>query len=263
MDEDYLQRFGGIGRLFGASALPRLAAARVCVIGVGGVGSWIVEALARSGIGAITLVDMDDVCVTNTNRQLPALQDTIGRPKVDVLADRVRAIHPRAEVRAVCEFLTGESCERLITPGFDFVVDAVDRMSIKALIIARCRDLGTPVITLGSAGGRRDPAMIRLTDLGLAGKDELLQQTRRKLRRDHGFPKSTDGRALPMGVPCVLSAEPPVFPWDDGTCAPEPEPGAGPGVRLDCAAGYGAATFVTGAFGFAAAAEVVRRIAEA
>ena len=258
--DDFLQRFSGIGRLYGAQALPRLAAARVCVVGVGGVGSWIVEALARSGIGSLTLVDMDDVCVTNINRQLPALEGTIGLPKVSVLADRVRAVNPRCEVRAVCEFLTESSCERLLAPAFDFVVDAVDRMSIKALIIARCRDIGVPVITLGSAGGRRDPLQIRVADLGLAGKDELLQQVRRKLRRDHGYPKSTDGKALLMGVPCVFSTEPPVYPRSDGSCGVEPEPGMEKGVRLDCTGGYGAATFVTGAFGFAAAAEVVRRL---
>lgn len=261
MDEEFLQRFGGIGRLYGVQALSRLATARVCVIGVGGVGSWIVEALARSGMGSLTMVDMDDVCITNINRQLPALQDTIGLPKVGVLTDRVKAINPRCEARAVCEFLTASSCERLLAPEFDFVVDAVDRMSVKALIIARCRDIGVPVITLGSAGGRRDPGQIRIADLGLAGKDELLHQVRRKLRRDHGYPKSTDGKALLMGVPSVFSTEPPVYPRGDGTCARAPEPGAENGLRLDCASGYGAATFVTGAFGFVAAAEVVRRIA--
>ena len=261
LSEDYLARFGGIGRLYGAAALPKLAAAHVCVIGVGGVGSWVVEALARSGIGRLTMIDLDDVCVTNTNRQLPALSDTVGRPKVDVLAERVRAINPDCEVTAITEFVIESSAERLLAGRFDFVVDAVDRMSIKAMIIGICRRNGTPVLTIGSAGGRRDPTQIKTVDLGLAGRDLLLQQTRRKLRRDFGFPKSTDGSALVMGVPCVFSTEKPVFPWADGSCSTEAEPGMDESLRLDCASGFGAATFVTGAFAFVAAAEVVRHFA--
>lgn len=260
LSDDYLARFGGIGRLYGAAALPRLAAAHVCVIGVGGVGSWVVEALTRTGVGALTLIDLDDVCITNTNRQLPAMDGMMGRPKVDVLAERVRAINPACAVSAVPEFLLESSASRLLAPGFDFVIDAVDRMSVKALIIGTCHGKGQPVLTVGSAGGRRDPAQIRVADLGFAGRDPLLQQTRRKLRRDFGFQRSTDGDAVAMGVPCVFSTEKPVFPWADGSCALEPEPGADESLRLDCASGFGAATFVTGAFAFAAAAEVVRRL---
>lgn len=260
LSEDYLARFGGIGRLYGKAALPKLAAARVCVIGVGGVGSWIVEALARSGVGALTLIDLDDVCITNTNRQLPALDGTMGMPKVDVLAARVRAINPGCAVTAVPEFLLESSVQRLLGARFDFVVDAVDRMSIKALIIGTCHAKGQPVLTVGSAGGRRDPTQIKTADLGLAGRDPLLQQTRRKLRRDFGFPRSPDGDALPMGVPCVYSTEKPVFPWADGSCSLEPEPGTDEGLRLDCASGFGAATHVTGTVGFVAAGEVVRRL---
>ncbi len=262
MDESHLSRFGGIGRLYGAVALPRLARAHVAVIGVGGVGSWIVEALARTGIGRITMIDMDDVCVTNTNRQLPALASTIGLPKAQVLAERAKAVNPTCEAIPVIEFFTEQSAERLLEGGYDFVVDAVDRMSIKALIIAMCARKKIPVLTVGAAGGRRDPTMIRIADLGLAGKDELLLQTRKKLRKDHGFPKSDDGRALVMHVPCVFSTEAPWFPWKDGSCSTEAEKGSESGMRLDCAGGFGAASFVTGAFGFAAAAEVVRRLAE-
>ena len=260
LSEDYLARFGGIGRLYGAAALPKLAAAHVCVIGVGGVGSWVVEALARSGIGRLTMIDLDDVCVTNTNRQLPALCDTVGRPKAEVLAERVRAINPACEANAITEFVTESSAERLLAERFDFVVDAVDRMSIKALIIGLCRKRGTPVLTVGSAGGRRDPTQIKTVDLGLAGRDLLLQQTRRKLRRDFGFPKSTDGDALAMGVPCVFSTEKPVFPRADGSCSTTPEAGAEDSLRLDCASGFGAATFVTGTVAFVAAAEVIRHL---
>lgn len=257
LTEDYMARFGGMGRLLGTAALPRLAAAHVCVIGVGGVGSWTVEALARSGIGRLTLVDLDDVCITNTNRQLPALEGAIGRPKVDVLAERARLINPACDVVARAEFFTAASAARLLEPAFDFVVDAVDRMSIKALLIAESQRRGFPVLTVGAAGGKKDPTQVRIDDLGRAGGDELLRQTRKRLRREHGYAK---GENQLYGVPAVFSAEPPVFPQADGTCSTD-RADMEPGVRLDCASGYGAASFVTGVFGFAAAAEVVRRLA--
>jgi tRNA A37 threonylcarbamoyladenosine dehydratase len=263
VDEDYLSRFGGIGRLYGTASLTRLASAHVCVVGVGGVGSWVVEALARSGIGALTLIDLDDICITNINRQLPALTQTIGQPKVTVLANRVHSINPRCEVSPMVEFLTESNAARLLTGPFDFVVDAVDRMSIKALIISTSQKQGHRVITIGSAGGRRDPSLIKLADLGMSGRDPLLQQTRRKMRQDHGYPHSEDGGPREMGVTCVFSTEKPTHAWADGTCNVEPEPGHEPGLRLDCAAGFGAATFVTGAFAFTASAEVVRRLVSA
>jgi tRNA A37 threonylcarbamoyladenosine dehydratase len=258
MDEAYTQRFGGLARLYGAAALPRLHAAHVAVVGVGGVGSWAVEALARSGVGALTLVDLDDVCVTNTNRQLHALEDTIGRPKVAVLAERVRAINPGCGVATLTEFLTAKNADQMLGAGFTWVVDAIDGMSNKALLIATCVRLGQPVLTVGGAGGRRDATRIRCADLGEAQGDELLRLVRKKLRRDHGFAHGEGNR---YGVPSVYSSEKPVFPWADGTCAPEPEPGSS--LNLDCASGFGTGVFVTGAFGFAAAGEVVRRIASA
>lgn len=256
--EDYQQRFGGIARLYGAKALARFSAAHVCVVGVGGVGSWIVEALARSGIGALTMVDLDDVCITNTNRQLPALEGGYGRPKVHVLAERVAQIHPHCLVTPVTEFVTESNVERLLNGQFDLVIDAVDRMSIKAAMIATCKVLGVPILTSGSAGGRRDPTCIKVADLGLAGSDPLLQQVRRKLRRDHGWQKCDDGRAAIMGVPCVFSTEKPVYPQPDGTCSTDAPVELEQGLRLDCASGFGAATHVTGAFGFAAAGEALR-----
>lgn len=253
ISNDHLARFGGIGRLYGADALRLLDSAHVCVIGVGGVGSWTVEALARSGVGRLTLVDLDDVCVTNINRQLPALDGTIGHPKIEVLAARVRAINPRCEVVCQGDFFTETTADRLLSPAFDYVVDAVDRMSIKALIIAGSQARGYPVMTCGSAGGRRDPSLIKVDDLGRAGHDELLRQMRRRLRREHGYAR---GENQLFGVPAVYSPEVPVFPQADGTCAPlRPEDSAG--QRLDCAGGYGAATFVTGVFGFQAAAVVI------
>lgn len=256
---DFLERFGGVARLLSRAGLDRLVRAHVCVIGVGGVGSWAVEGLARSGVGALTLVDLDDVCVTNVNRQLHALDGQIGRPKVDVLSERVKAINPGCCVDVVHEFFTAATAWRLLTGRFDFVIDAIDRMTPKALLIAGCVERGFPIITVGAAGGRSDPTRIRTGDLGQANNDELLRLVRKKLRRDHGFAAGATRGRMDFGVRCVWSEERPVFPWSDGTCASEPEPGAN--LRLDCASGFGTAVFVTAVFGLAAAGEVVRGIA--
>ena len=226
------------------------------MIGLGGVGSWAVEALARSGVGAITLVDLDDVCITNVNRQLPALDGQIGRPKVDALGDRVRLINPACRVERRPQFFTESTASELLEPGYSFVIDATDKLSNKCRIIVGCRERGIPVLTVGGAGGRRDGTAVRVVDLARSEQDELLRQVRRKLRRECGFPRDV---CAEFGVACVFSPELPIFPWANGTCSTKPEPGSS--LTLDCATGFGTATFVTGAFGFAAAGEVVRRIA--
>jgi len=251
------QRFSGLARLYGPDALEKLSAAHVCIIGLGGVGSWIAEALTRSAIGHLTLIDLDDVCITNTNRQLPALDGEFGRPKIDVLAERIQRINPDCRVTLHHAFLTESNADSLIHPGYTFVIDAVDRMTPKALIIARSRALGLDVLTIGGAGGRRDPTRIRTGDLGATSGDMLLRLVRKKLRRSHGW---TPGKGHVMGVPAIYSSEPQVYPWSDGRVCPTPEPGSN--LHMDCASGFGAASFVTGAFGFAAAAEIVRRITE-
>jgi tRNA A37 threonylcarbamoyladenosine dehydratase len=253
---DYAQRFGGLARLYGADALPRLRAARVCVVGIGGVGSWAVEALARSGIGAITVIDLDDVCVTNINRQIHALDGQVGRPKVEAIAERVRLINPECALVCTSEFFTQSTADRLLGEHYDFVVDCTDRLTNKCLLIAGCRDRALPVLTVGGAGGRRDSTEVRVADLAHAKNDELFRQVRRKLRRDFGFPLD---RAADFGVLAVFSPEKPMYAWKNGTCSPRPEPGTR--LNLDCETGFGTASFVTGAFGFAAAGEVVRRIA--
>lgn len=257
MTDDYHDRFGALGRLFGHGALDRLKAAHVCVVGVGGVGSWTVEGLARSGVGRLTLIDLDDVCVTNVNRQLPALDGQIGRPKVTVLAERVKLIHPGCEVRAMTEFFTEASAARLLGDAYDCVIDAIDALSNKARLIAGCVERRLPCVTVGGAGGKRDATQIRVGDLGESVSDELLRLVRKKLRRDHGFARGEGNR---YGVRCVYSAEKPVFPWANGTCQAEPEPGST--LKLDCESGFGTAVFVTGAFGLAAAGEAVKLLAE-
>ncbi|NDC73853.1 tRNA threonylcarbamoyladenosine dehydratase [bacterium] len=254
---DYEARFGGLGRLLGRTALDRLGGAHACVIGVGGVGSWTAEALARSGVGAITLIDLDEVCVSNVNRQLHALDGQIGRPKVLVLAERIRAIHPACRVNAVQEFFTASNADALLSPALSYsvVVDAIDAVAHKSRLLAACSVRALPCVTTGGAGGKRDGTRLRVGDLGESGGDDLLRQVRKILRREHGFP---GGEGHRYGVRAVWSTEPPVYPWADGTCAASPEPGSA--TRLDCAAGLGAAVWVTATFGFAAAQEAVRLI---
>jgi tRNA A37 threonylcarbamoyladenosine dehydratase len=249
------ERFGGIARLVSAEGLQRLRAAHVCVVGIGGVGSWTVEALARSGVGALTLIDLDEVCVTNINRQLHALDGTIGRSKVEVMAERVRLINPDCRVTAVTEFFTEQSAQRLFAPDFTCVVDAIDALGNKCRLLALCRARALPVIACGAAGGRLDATQVRVADLANATRDRLLAEVRKRLRQQHGFPPPGE----PFGVACVFSAETPVLP-EPPACASE-EPGNQPAPRLNCEWGYGSATFVTGTFGFAAAGWVVRKIA--
>ena len=182
-------RFGGIRRLYSREGLERLARAHVCVVGIGGVGSWAVEALARSGIGRLTLVDMDDVCVSNVNRQIHALDGEFKRGKVDVMADRARSINPECEARCIREFLVASNATRLLDQGYNYVFDAIDSPREKCVMIACCRERGIPIITAGGAGGRRDPTRVRVADLARSEGDRLLQSVRKTLRSDHGFPR--------------------------------------------------------------------------
>lgn len=256
---DYAFRFGGLARLYGADGLARLRQAHVAVIGLGGVGSWTVEALARSGIGALTLVDLDDICVSNVNRQLPALNSTVGRTKAEVLADRVREINPECTVTCRLEFFNAASAEAILATRFTHVVDAIDSVVNKCQLITQCRSRGIPLTVCGGAGGRRDATAIRIEDLARVTHDRLLSEVRKRLRKEHGFPRGD----RKFGVTCICSAEPPVFPQPDGSvCALRAATPPGESLRLNCDAGFGSATFVTGAFGFAAAGHVVREISQ-
>lgn len=258
MTELYQKRFGGLARLYGDAALPRLHAARVAVIGLGGVGSWAAEALARSGVGHLTLVDLDEVCHTNTNRQLPALASTFGRLKVEVVAERLRDINPEIDLNPVAGFFNARRAEELLGPAesgapgpcFDAVIDAIDSVTDKAALVAACRERGLPLIVSGGAGGRTDPTQVRRSDLGRAGGDALLKALKQRLKKD-GAPEPGAGGLWQL--PVVYSPEVPVKPWE--VCRLVAKPGEdGASGRLGCADGYGAAAFVTGAFGFALAA---------
>lgn len=249
-------KFGGIRRLYSSDGLERLRSAHVCVIGIGGVGSWAVEALARSGVGALTLVDMDDICVSNVNRQIHAVDSEIHKPKVETMAARVHAINPACAVHAQRAFFVQANARKILEPRFDFVLDAIDAVREKALCVALCRELEVPVITSGGAGGRRDPTQVRVEDLSRATHDRLLVALRKTLRAEHGFSRTEKK----FGVECVFSPEPPLFPQPDGSVC-ETRAGGDDKLKLDCRAGFGSATFVTGTFGFVAAARIVARIA--
>ena len=264
MTTGYLERFAGVGRLFGRPGLARIAAAHVVIVGLGGVGSWVVEALARSGVGALTLVDMDDVCISNTNRQLQALSGAVGLPKADVLRERVLAINPECRVVAQRRFFTRATKEEIFATALpaSCVIDAIDSLASKCLLLAGCRAAGVPVVACGGCAGKRDGASVRVTDMVESEGDNLLRFVRKKLRQEHAFPR----RGKPFGIPCVWSPELSAGTPDCGTAegAEAALPGTIGGndsLRPNCEWGYGTAVFVSGAFGFAAAGLAVDNIA--
>ncbi|MEO1174756.1 MAG: tRNA threonylcarbamoyladenosine dehydratase, partial [Myxococcota bacterium] len=221
--------------------------------GLGGVGSWTVEALARSGVGQLTLVDLDDVCISNTNRQLHALTNTVGHSKAAVLGQRVKQISPDTEVEVVEDFFTASSADAILERPLSVVVDAIDSFKNKCVLLDACRTRALPAVVVGGAGGRTDPSAVRLEDISKSEGCRLLAMLRKRLRQKHRFPRTGS-----WGVPCVYSPEPPRFPdGHGGVCALRPDTSPG---RLDCSGGFGAATFVTGTFGFFAAKAAVDQI---
>lgn len=251
-DADLVRRFSGVSRLHGAAGFARLQAAHAVVVGIGGVGSWAAEALARSAVGAITLIDLDHVAESNTNRQIHALGDTYGQAKVAAMAARILAINPACRVRQIEEFVTPGNVEALFDSG-DVVIDCIDQVSAKAALVAHCRRRGLPVVTCGAAGGRVDPTRIRAADLARASGDPLLAKLRYRLRREHGFPREDGGgRIRRFGVVAVYSDEPVQLPHaDTGSCDLSAAP-----QGLACS-GYGSSVTVTAPLGFAAAAQAL------
>lgn len=250
------ERFRGIDRLYGAGSVARLARAHVCVIGIGGVGSWAVEALARSGVGRLTIIDADEVCVSNTNRQLHALDGEYGRPKVAVMAARARAINPAVVVEAVEEFVTPSNLQRMLDRDYDVVLDCCDAFRVKVELIAWCRRRKRALITVGSAGGRTDPTLIAVRDLSKTEHDALLALVRKKLREEFNFPR---GPKRYFGVQAVYSRENVRYPQADGSVCGT-RPAGGDSLKLDCGGGLGAATHVTAAFAFAAVSRTLERL---
>ena len=253
---DFERRFGGIARLYGEAALARFRATHVCVIGVGGVGSWIVEALARSAIGQLTLIDLDNVAESNINRQIQALSATIGQPKIDALAERIAQINPFCKVNLVEDFIDPANLDQMIGGrGYDYVIDAIDSVRSKAALIAYCRDHAIPMLTIGSAGGQLDPTRIDVRDLSKTEQEPLLKMVRKRLRSQYGFPRSLKTK---FNVDAVFSMEPLTFPATGDSCEIEEDTAGVSG--LNCA-GFGSSMVVTASFGLVAAAHLLRKLA--
>ena len=247
--DNYEQRFGGIGRLYTPEGLSKLRQAHVCVIGIGGVGSWAVEALARTGIGKITMIDMDDICVTNINRQIHAMTGTVAQLKTESMKERVERINPECVVEIIDDFISPENIPEYLNRGYDYVIDAIDSVKTKAALIAYCKRNKIKLITTGGAGGQTDPRQIQIADLSRTIQDPLASKVRSLLRKEYNFsqnPKRT------FGVDCVFSTQPLIFPKMGEGCEIS--------ATMNCANGFGAVTMVTATFGFFAVSRVVDKL---
>lgn len=248
---DRERRFGGVGRLYGQEGAAALRSAHICVVGIGGVGSWAAEALARTGVGRITLIDLDMVAESNTNRQIHALGDIYGKAKVDAMAERILSINPECVVTRIDDFITPENTATLLDKDFSAVIDAIDQVRAKVSMIAFCKRRKLPIVVAGAAGGQIDPTQIRVSDLSLTVQDPLLAKVRSSLRREHGFPRDTKKK---FGVAAVYSSEALRYPSASPSCDTERGP-----AGLNCA-GFGSSVCVTSVFGMAAAAHVINLI---
>ncbi|WP_044556557.1 tRNA cyclic N6-threonylcarbamoyladenosine(37) synthase TcdA [Shewanella piezotolerans] len=262
MSDAYLNRFAGIGRLYGQQALHDFAQSHVVVVGIGGVGTWVAESLARSGIGQITLIDLDDICVTNTNRQAHALKETIGESKVEVMAQRLKQINPECTVNEIEDFITVDNLAAYFQGkkaggDLDYVVDCIDAVKPKTALIAWCKRQKLPIITVGGAGGQSDPTQVQVTDLAKTYQDPLLAKVRNLLRREYNFSKNVARR---FGIEAVFSTEQLVYPQVDGSVC-NTKSSADGSMRMDCASGFGAVTVVTGTFSFVAVSRVLTKLA--
>ena len=254
--EQFQERFGGVQRLYGVDETKKLADAHVCVVGIGGVGSWVAESLARSGVGELTLIDMDDIAESNTNRQIHTLGETIGKPKVAVMAERVLSINPECQCHPVEDFIAEKNMERYLTSEMSYVVDAIDMVRAKAAMIAHCKRMKIPVVCIGGAGGQTDPLRVTCADLSRTVQDPLAAKLRSALRRFYGFSKNPKRR---FGIECVYSTEQPIYPdGTGGTCQKKPENHAK--TRLDCNLGFGASVCVTATFANVAVSRVIAKL---
>ena len=253
---DFARRFGGIARLYGERALERFRAAHVCVIGVGGVGSWVVEALARSAVGHLTLIDLDNVAESNINRQIQALSSTVGMAKIEALKQRIAQINPFCQVTLVEDFIDVENIPAMIADkNFDYVVDAIDSVKPKAALIAWCSANNMPLVVVGGAGGQIDPTKVEIRDLARTEQEPLLKKVRKILRAQYGFSR---GEKQKYHIDAVFSMEPLRYPDAGDACDVDPNSITG----LNCA-GFGSSMVVTATFGMVTAGQVLRRLAEA
>jgi tRNA A37 threonylcarbamoyladenosine dehydratase len=256
---DFSRRFGGIARLYGERALERFRAAHVCVVGVGGVGSWIVEALARSAVGRLTLIDLDNVAESNINRQIQALSNTVGMAKIEALKQRIALINPYCEVELVEDFIDPDNIPQMIGASrFDYVVDAIDSVKAKAALIAWCSRHAIPLVVIGGAGGQLDPTKVEVRDLARTEQEPLLKKVRKILRAHYGFAK---GEKNKYHIDAVFSMEPLRYP-DSAESGGACEVDANSITGLNCA-GFGSSMVVTATFGMIAAGHLLRKLADA
>lgn len=251
-DADTPRRFSGVDRLYGTGSSAALGALRVVVIGIGGVGSWAVEALVRTGVGQLVLADLDHVAESNINRQAHALETTLGQAKVDAMAQRVALINPQCRVTCFEDFVDATNIEAILDDAPSGVLDCCDQAHAKIAIAAACHRRAVRLVVAGAAGGRVDPTRIRCADLARSSGDPLLARLRAQLRKEHGFPR---GHTELFGLDAVYSDEPIRRPQAacDGDGAAQALQG------LSCA-GYGSSVCVTAPFGFAMAAQLIRRM---
>ncbi|WP_314343659.1 tRNA cyclic N6-threonylcarbamoyladenosine(37) synthase TcdA [Haemophilus parahaemolyticus] len=247
--DNYEQRFGGIGRLYTPEGLAKLRQSHVCVIGIGGVGSWAVEALARTGIGKITMIDMDDICVTNINRQIHAMTGTVAQLKTEAMKERVERINPECVVEIIDDFITPENIPEYLNLGYDYVLDAIDSVRTKAALIAYCKRNKIKLITTGGAGGQTDPSQIQIADLSKTIQDPLAARVRSLLRKEYSFSQNPKRK---FGIDCVFSTQPLIFPKMGEGCEVS--------ATMNCANGFGAVTMVTATFGFFAVSRLVDKL---
>lgn len=255
LSRNYLDRFGGIARLHGQAALEALHEAHIALVGLGGVGTWAAEALARSGVGELTLIELDDVCITNTNRQLHALSQHIGQAKNTVICERLKAINPEIKLHAIHDFLTKNNVHELIGEQHDVVVDAIDSVAVKAALAAYCSYQKQWLVMAGASGGKRDPTQVTVDDLGRTSADPMLAKVRSQLYRHHNFAKNKNRK---FRIDVVYSTEQMVYPQPDGSVCSNKKV-LQEGTKLDCAGGFGSAVMVTGTFGFVAASRAIER----
>ncbi len=255
------RRFDRMGRLVGDEMMKKLFNTHVMVIGLGGVGSWAAESLARSGVGKLTIIDFDEICITNANRQLHALQGVVGHKKSVVMAERLRKINPQAQVDALPLFYNKDTSEQILGLKPDYILDAIDNLTAKTHLLNECKKQNFKVITSGGASGKMDPTRIKIIDLAKTNIDPLSHSVRKILRQEYGFPA---GNRQKFDIPCVFSDEVPLQPielkYDNGqgfkcVC---PQGELDPHGCLHRSVIYGNASFVTGAFGLAMASWVVR-----
>jgi tRNA A37 threonylcarbamoyladenosine dehydratase len=254
--DSYQQRFGGIERLYGAQATHTLLQSHILVIGIGGVGSWTAEALARSGLGAISLMDLDDICVTNTNRQIHADKDSIGKSKTAVMAARLQVINPEINIYCIDDFLDSENIAQYITGQYSLIIDAIDNTAAKTTLIAHCKRHKLKLICIGSAGGKKDPTKITYGDLSKTVNDPLFAKIRNNLRRHYRFSRNPKRS---FGIEAIYSTEQMTYPDKQGGIC-QSKVFLDGGEKLDCSGGYGAATMVTASFGFIAAARAIEKL---